>query len=387
MENSGSCGPIRILYVEDSPEDTVMVRRFIEESSLRDVHLHCVIDPELDLDGEVEQPWDLVLLSYRLGIINGVEFLKYLREAGAQCPVIMLTGPGDTSMISQLMRLGVEDFLVKDTLSPERLWVSIEATLKRKRQEEERIQLEERNRQLERLACLGETIAMAGHSIKNILTAIRGSMAVINDILSESEDRHLPAHWGIINRSLNQLNSFVLEMLDFAKSEEIRLRTADLNALCRETIKDCAMLARENGVRLHDELYPHLPPFRLDPERIKDALLNLVKNSIEACAEVGGGRVTLSTDLLQPTGEVSITVADNGPGICETVKNKLFKPFTSTKGPRGTGLGLAIVERNVLAHEGKISLESNGHGGAEFRIKLPIRVPPKAPARLAVATL
>jgi signal transduction histidine kinase len=124
---------------------------------------------------------------------------------------------------------------------------------------------------------------------------------------------------------------------------------------------------------LHDELYPHLPTLKLDPERMKDTLLNLVGNAIDACAEVGGGRVTVATDLFQGTGEVVITVTDNGPGIPESIRDTLFRPFTSTKGPRGTGLGLAIVERNVIAHEGKIFLDSNGQDGSEFQVRLPLR--------------
>ena len=113
-----------------------------------------------------------------------------------------------------------------------------------------------------------------------------------------------------------------------------------------------------------------LPSVALDPIAIKRAVLNLLTNAVEVCGE--GDRVTLGARLQRDDAWLHITVADDGPGIPEDVKEQLFQPFFSTKGNRGTGLGLALVRKVAEEHRGRATVDSRPGDGAQFSILLPL---------------
>ena len=116
------------------------------------------------------------------------------------------------------------------------------------------------------------------------------------------------------------------------------------------------------------ELSPELPAVRIDATQIKRVLINLIDNAIEALD--GSGTVTIETTLDKTAGIVRVSVADDGPGISQEARAKLFVPSFSTK-RRGTGLGLAIVSLIVREHHGSIRVEDNEPAGARFVVELP----------------
>jgi signal transduction histidine kinase len=163
----------------------------------------------------------------------------------------------------------------------------------------------------------------------------------------------------------------VEEYLQFARLPKIKAEEGSVN----EVISDLFLFLREElderKVLLVEELDSQLPRIQLDPKQLRQALLNIVKNSYEAMPE--GGKLTLST--AQRDGKVQITISDTGKGISPENQELVFTPFFSTK-HGGTGLGLSITSHIVKEHRGTIGFESFEGLGTSFTIRLPISPSP-----------
>src|SRR5207302_9003720 len=142
----------------------------------------------------------------------------------------------------------------------------------------------------------------------------------------------------------------------------------DLNRVVQETIELLRPEIDNRGLSVEQQLAANLPPIPIDPGQIKQALVNLVKNAIQAMTK--GGRLTLRTS--QASEGIVVSVSDTGGGIPEEKINRIFEPFYTTK-KKGSGLGLMIVHRIVREHGGQIELESRVDQGTTLRILLPFR--------------
>jgi signal transduction histidine kinase len=156
------------------------------------------------------------------------------------------------------------------------------------------------------------------------------------------------------------------------------LAAADLNFLAADTLRLYAGVLQQGAITVSQNLSPGIPRVRMDVEQMRQVLINLVDNAIDALggARVGAGpdgtvpHVSVATSYDTTTGMVRVTVADNGPGVPATDRDKLFLPYYSTKG-RGSGLGLAIVGRIITEHGGTVAVGDALPCGAQFMIDLP----------------
>ena len=167
---------------------------------------------------------------------------------------------------------------------------------------------------------------------------------------------------------VESLKGLVDEFAQFARMPSPRTVATDLPRLIADTI------ALYNGivsaVRIEQRFAPGLPLVRLDPEQIRRVIINLVDNAIEATERKG--EIVVETGMDETNRVVRIVVADNGPGIPASDREKLFLPYYSTK-RRGSGLGLAIVRRIIAEHGGSIEVGDNTPRGTRFTIELPMR--------------
>lgn len=223
----------------------------------------------------------------------------------------------------------------------------------------ERLILQERVLQNERLAVLGQMAAHISHEIKNPLMVIGGFARQVRDNLAGPAEKNLEK-LNIIVNEIKQLEEFLVEVGRFTKFSEPHLSLSDLNLLLQETCRFIEPILTEKDIGLTLSLGPDLPLFPFDPEHIRQVFLNLLKNSIEAMEK--GGVLTVSSRVRD--GDVQVIIADTGPGIRQEVMGKIFQPFFSTK-PRGSGLGLAICQQIMAAHRGEIHLESAAGQGTQ----------------------
>jgi phosphoserine phosphatase RsbU/P len=231
----------------------------------------------------------------------------------------------------------------------------------------ERKRLEEELLHSERLAALGNMAAHISHEIKNPLIVIGGfARQILKDTGPDSQAHRKKLQ--IIVDEVKRLEDFLVEVGGYAKISEPHLQAGDFNALIQELGQRLGPSLQEAGVQLVLDLDADLPLIEFDPAHLRQAVLNIAKNGIEAMA--GGGTLTISTRRRGE--EVVVEVADTGSGVPAEALDKIFQPFFSTK-DKGSGLGLAITQKIIEAHHGKIALESEPGQGT--RVILTLRVP------------
>ena len=233
--------------------------------------------------------------------------------------------------------------------------------------------VEERTRELknasselvkaERLAAIGQMASIISHEIRNPLAVISNATRLIK-MLVTSPDPKLTKQFGIIDAEIKQANSIISEVLGYARTRDLILTTVDLNSYLRELLLSYPFIP---GITLKDELDAESVRIKVDAEEIKQAIRNVVSNAIEAMPN--GGTLTVGTKVGKRL--VCIYIADQGPGITDEVRRKMFAPFFTTKA-RGTGLGLAVVGKAISRHKGKLFIQSKPGKGTCFQIYLKI---------------
>jgi PAS domain S-box-containing protein len=229
----------------------------------------------------------------------------------------------------------------------------------------ERQQLQEKLLQSERLAALGQMAAHISHEVKNPLVVIGGMARQVLKASQESSPKSVEK-LRIIVEEIRRLEEFLAEVGSFAKLSEPRKCPIDLNSLIREMCLKLEANLQENRIKLAVNLDPDLPQVQFDPLLLRQVLLNIAKNGIEAMP--AGGTLTFTSRREQD--RVLVRISDNGEGIAPDIIDKIFQPFYSTK-PKGSGLGLAISQTIVTAHQGKIEVESQPHQGTGVTVFLP----------------
>lgn len=228
--------------------------------------------------------------------------------------------------------------------------------------------LADRLRERERLAAVGAMAAGLAHEIRNPLGAIKGAAELLDmEHLSDPEDQKVLA---VIVEEANRLNEVVSQFLDFARPFRVNKRTMQLNEVLEKTRLLLQSQAPDQTIQL--DLDPRLPEMEADPEQLRQVILNLALNGMEA-SPAGALPIRISTYWRAERGLVELRVRDHGHGLSPEEAEQIFLPFFTTK-RKGTGLGLAICQRIVHNHGGSIFAERQLSGGTAFVVQLPLDV-------------
>jgi signal transduction histidine kinase len=222
----------------------------------------------------------------------------------------------------------------------------------------------------EQLAAVGRLSAKMAHEVRNPLGAITLNVDMLGDIVRECPGPAMAEAEELLGGIRDEVQALAMlteEYLVAARLPRPRLEKDSVNDVVAELVDFLRPVAERQGVQLVLALDPGLPPVAVDRTMLKQAVQNLVKNSLEALA--AGGRITVSSAC--DARAVMIHVADDGPGIPPDAADRLFEPFFTTK-PRGTGLGLSIVRQVAREHGGDVTWTSRPGTGASFTICLPI---------------
>ena len=229
----------------------------------------------------------------------------------------------------------------------------------------------------ERLAATGQTVAGMAHAIKNILGGLKGGRFMVNKGLEIKEMKYLQDGWAMVERNIEKISQLTLDLLSFCKERDPEWKIVQPNDLIREVYELYRDQAAERGVRLKLDLDEKMEPLSLDPREMYQVLANLVGNALDACT-LGDGLPsdpeTIICSRSLPEEKILLEVRDNGMGMSEEVRKKLFTIFFSTKGSRGTGLGLLLSHKIVQEHGGEIRVQSSPQQGAVFQVILPKRL-------------
>jgi two-component system, NtrC family, sensor histidine kinase HydH len=230
---------------------------------------------------------------------------------------------------------------------------------------EERLRLEEKLRKAEHLSAIGEMTAGVSHEIRNPLGIIKSSAQLMKKKMMKLEvDSNIP---DIIIEESQRLNTIITDFLDFARPRQANLRPCQVSDIIDKNISFLEPQIRDQEVVIHKVYQDHLPSVSADPDMLYQAFLNILLNCFQAVGK--NGSVTIVTEFDAQT--LSISFADNGPGIDEDILEKIWTPFFTTK-DTGTGLGLGIVKNIIEAHNGTIRISNGKPSGAVVDIVLPI---------------
>jgi signal transduction histidine kinase len=229
--------------------------------------------------------------------------------------------------------------------------------------------------QNEKMAVVGTFASGLAHEVRNPLNSIALQLSVL-----ERRVAPLPAGVSgqikelvsVIREEVKRLDNLVGDFLQFSRSNRVQFRPTSLDALVDEVTRLLRPEARAAGVSLRRERIGEVTPdLRVDPEKMKQVVINLLQNAIEAMPD--GGAVEVASGLVD--GRALLVVRDTGPGLPEGLD--VFQLFVTTKA-RGTGLGLSIAQQIVLEHGGEIAAASEPGRGATFTVSLPVERPEAA---------
>jgi PAS domain S-box-containing protein len=222
----------------------------------------------------------------------------------------------------------------------------------------------------ERLAAVGQTVAGVTHCMKNVLNGLKGGAYMLNVGLKRGDSALLEEGWGNVQRGIEHISKLSLDMLSYCRDRKPNPVPTDPLNLARETAEILSKSAEQEGIeiRCHGD---DGPPVDLDPDTVGRALLNLISNAMDACREKSYGpeeRPLVELRVKREKGDLVFLVRDNGVGMNEEVRKRLFTRFFSTKNAGGTGLGLCVTHKIVEEHGGAIEVESSPGHGSTFTI-------------------
>jgi signal transduction histidine kinase len=230
----------------------------------------------------------------------------------------------------------------------------------------ERLQTAERESlRSEQMAALGQLAAGLAHELRNPLTAIQ---TLVEAARSGTDGGRLEGQdLAVLEEEITRLNASIQSFLDYARPPKLERRSVDLRDIVQRTRQLLAARADRQEIQLAARLPDQPVTVNADAEQLRQVLLNLVLNAFDAVGHNG----TVTMDVVpQSNGQALLQVADSGPGIPDSIRERLFEPFVSSK-ESGTGLGLTICRRIVEQHGGTIDASNRPEGGAVFSVRLP----------------
>ena len=318
---------------------------------------------------------DLVLFDVVLPGINGFDACRELRKRhGAKAaPVIFITAKQESDAVVEGFSAGGVDYVMKPFRRKEvaaRIRTHLQMRLLMDQQHTLVEQLSRAN------ADKNKFLGMAAHDLRNPLASIRGLAEFLSDGTVGALTPDQRELVNLIHQASQSMVTLVNDLLDVATIESGELKLQPAPASLADLIEKSVTLNALESARKHTQIVctepPAAPPITVDAEKIRQVIDNLLSNAVKYSPPASTIRVSLA---LKDDGTQVISVRDQGPGIPENERDRLFKDFgrlsaVPTGGEKSTGLGLAICRKIVEAHHGAIVAENHPAGGCEFRVLL-----------------
>jgi PAS domain S-box-containing protein len=238
----------------------------------------------------------------------------------------------------------------------------------------EEYQLQKMLIESEKMAAVGKLAASVAHEINNPLTGILSFAEELKmDTMEKDKNNPIIHDYDTIIREAVRCREIVLRLLDYARVEQSRRQSMDINTAIEHSIRLVSKQVLFQDVEFDIDLADDLPEVSCDPMQMQQVFLNLIINAGEAIN--GAGKISLSSRLSDDGRFVEGQVTDSGPGVSPDVVDRIFEPFFSTKGSKGTGQGLSIVKAIIDQQGGSIEVNSQIEQGASFKVSVPVPRP------------
>ncbi len=231
------------------------------------------------------------------------------------------------------------------------------------------------------LTSLGLMIGSMSHGIKGMLTALDGGIYQLETGLKKNDDERVDRAFGQVRQMADRIRKMVLEILYYAKSRKLQYQTVDVGQVLRRVVEAAIPKANQNQIPFETDISDNLGQCEVDPNWFEAALVNFLENAIEACTHDrsrSDHQVLFSARPLEGN-RICFEVEDNGMGMDQETREKMFTLFFSSKGSQGTGLGMFIAHHVITQHGGEIQVSSEPGKGAHFTICIPRERPVKIP--------
>jgi len=394
MENKRD---IFILMIDDSDFDKQLFTRVLKKADKRYVitTFDRAEDALVELKDETKK-YDLIVTDQDLCGMSGIEFGIEVFRYKISIPIIMLTGAGSEHLAVAALKIGVEDYIVKDInqsyieILPivipkiiqkyeDRLArMNAETELKNHAEKLEMANIE-KQQMVDQLQKVNETknrfLSMASHDLKAPITAILGFVNLIKDGI---EGPVTEGQIDCLNRVHSQckyMHSLLEDLLSVSALESGNLEynpyVHNPKKIMQNAQNSIEIRAKDKGIILVWEIPDEVPDFNFDDNRLIQVFSNLLSNAVKFCSK--DDCIIFSVSVLQD--DLQICISDTGPGIKDDEVNKLFMPFQrlsseATSGEKGTGLGLSITKDIVALHGGSIQVETTIGKGTTFYLGL-----------------
>ena len=245
------------------------------------------------------------------------------------------------------------------------IWVNQNRHLEKMREMEDRIQL------AERLSSLGHLAAGVAHEIRNPLNAISMGIQRLKREFSpqeESQKGEYASFTELILKEISRVNEIIEQFLTLSRPFQLDMRMSSLEQLLKSLITLFQEEASSQSIHLQTEIGPDLPLIEMDPERLTQAFINIMKNGMEAMHQ--GGILHIETHFFKD--HVEVVISDSGSGIPPDQMEKIFNYYFTTK-EKGSGLGLPIAHWIIEAHSGQLKMESQVGVGTKVTVMLPLK--------------
>lgn len=371
---------LKIVLIEDSPGDAELLRIAIhrnrEERAVELVHFEALKPAIAFLKDNAA---DLIILDLSLPDSTGISSLNSLREVVPHLPIIVWTGWEDRSSAIEGIRLGAQDYLFKGTIDFASIFSAFDYAIERQKIQNavERISLQ-RQQETE---FKKEVLEVVAHDLRSPLA---GVLMQLEGILSGQLIEHLtPEQRKLFQQMRNnceqvfQLSSGLLELESLRSKQFLNLQLTDIVPYLRKTFESFIPLASQKAIHMDLQIASNFPKVVVDPKRLAQAFNNLLSNAIK----FSHPKSKIVISLRVEGNEFRLDVKDNGQGIPEEDKPKLFVEFSRTRirptaGEETAGLGLAIVKRIADAHNGRVEVQTELGKGSTFSIILPVVTSP-----------
>jgi signal transduction histidine kinase len=319
-----------------------------------------------------------VLLDRQLPDGTAEELLPQLRRLAPDAAVMVITGFADVPTTIAAFRLGAADYVLKP-INPDELRARLGRIAEHRR---DRMALRERTEELRattqqlwqaaRLAGVGELAASIAHELNNPLGTVSLRIESVLAKTPPEDPRRKPLE--IVEQEVDRMARLVGNLLQFSRAGVDKVSTVDVGEEVRRTLELVEHHLRKHRIRTEPDFAPALPAIYADRQQLRQVLLNLFTNAVDAMPE--GGRLIprVRAHQFENRPVIVVEVADTGAGIPAELIPRVTEPFFTTKPEgQGTGLGLAICRRIVEQHRGTIEVESRKGEGTTVRITLPVR--------------
>jgi PAS domain S-box-containing protein len=227
------------------------------------------------------------------------------------------------------------------------------------------------------LASIGLLVGSISHGIKGLLTGLDGGIYMVNTGFAKDKPERVEKGWEMVQRNVERIRSMVLDILYYAKDRELAVEDVDLAALVSEFREGLEKKASDADTTFEVEIAADTGLLPGDPQAIRAMLLNLLENSLDACRmDKDKDSHAIRLGIRRDPEMMVIEVEDNGMGMDQETREKIFSLFFSSKGIKGTGLGLFISNKIVDKHGGSIGVDSEPGRGTRFEIRLPLVASP-----------